>query len=1329
MRIEPGDTVGDSYLVERYLGGGGMGSVYLARDVQLDRQVAIKVLHEDVSLDAEADARFQREAQVMSRVVHPNVVAVYGFGRHLGAWYIAMEFVEGESLEDLLDREDRLSLEQAITITRQVAGGLAEAHVHGIVHRDIKPGNILLRQLASGALLAKVVDFGLARAFEDSGDPSDSVTDRAKILGTPAYMAPEQIQNAPLDGRTDMYALAIVFYQMTTGDLPIYRKTVQGILLAHMVDDPNELLVPGQSRLRSRTLDRVVQQALAKQQEQRFDDIVGFATALERASGLTMGGAAAVACPSCGHMGREGAGFCERCGCAVPLSACPACVAPRYGERYFCASCGTSLLNPSRQAGSEGEGAGRTDRVTAAILVARLQGDLQNPAISDLFASFPPHVEREGGRPLAMLGSECVAAFGLGGMREREMESAIDCALGLHRLFERLRGIHAQATLHIGMSIGLVSTRGLGFAWGTALAMGESLDTARAAAEQAQHGEVLVTNEAWREVRGIYDTSEVASDLVRVKRHREVSHSLRERPAGALNSSFIIRSTELVDLRSLAHRVERTGKLHVAPVLGEGGSGKSRLLGEVMDRLSDTEAQWQIDAARCSAVGLPAAYEPFVEILRARAGGEDAASEDVRNRLAALPGVASSGEGDTEERIESLGRLIGLTAAQTLDLQHARPATAAEQAAAFDAFSGFLKGAAAQGPVLLMIADLQWAKQTTMDLLAHVVRTCDDAPIMLLLPMRAERSEELLQSLGLPLTRTRTIELMPLDAASTRNMVRALLGGVAIPQPLTDRIHGFSQGIPGRVSEAVEALVRRGVFEQKGDRWQLAEVGAVDEALDRGLNEIILSRVGRLPPAERAVLQAAAIAGAYAPRGMINAMLDREVRDDELQPMLKRGFLARVRNAHFAGEAEVSIRQQEIAALLSESVATSYRKQLHARAARWLMDWQGSRPAGFGAMLAHHFMFAGDDRNAAQFLVKTAVDALRAFANRDAYDAFSAAVEVSSEWHKAEPSDELALQTLLEALLGQAEVGVHLGELSTAREAAERAEDLAGDETDASTLRRSRAFIVQGEVATRFGEYPDAVSAFSFAATAADLGPRGRGLAAIATGRKALVLYRSGDVDEAAECARAGLLAYKDAVPTPDVLNGLGRLHTVIGHVASRAGDYAGADASYETGRELHERAGDRIGAAMLALSLGNSAYRSGSLDRAENLYREAAETCARFDYLQGECNARNNLGYVLIDRQDYDAALTELELAEQKMRRSGLRDILPDTLRLIAQCRMERGNADAALKAAREAVRIAEELGADALIKSASDVLQEAEYRAADPGAKTTLIEPPSHG
>lgn len=1335
--LAPGDAIGDAYVVESYLGGGGMGSIFVCRDTTLDRRVAVKLLHGDLGQSDEADKRFQLEAKVMSRVVHPNVVAIYAFGRHEAAWYLAMELVEGEDLDEVLRRDGKLGLEDAISLTRQIASGLAEAHAHGIIHRDIKPANVLLRRLASGALLAKVVDFGIARVF-GAQEQDEDVSQTSQMLGTPAYMPPEQIQNHAVDGRADLYSLAVLCFQMLSGSLPVYRPTAQGVLLAHLIDEPAPLSVPGVGQSTATAMERVIHRALAKKATDRQDDVLVFATDLEEASGLAMrsGGISLVPCPACRHMSRGGGGYCERCGSSVPMVRCPACNARRHGERYFCAECGTSLLGAARRGHAlldGGDEASAAGHVTAAVVVARLTGGagIAGEVLARDFArSCASIVEREGGRPLALLGNECLAVFGLGGMREGEVQAAVDTALALPRLLARLRGDHTDVVVGVGIALGRLATSGLGFAWGTALAGGEAVEAARRAAGLAPPDTVVVTENVRREVHRGFETRNLELGLHQVLRHRDASRALSTWGLRAGRVPLVGNREQLQALMAAATGVRQRNRLHAVAIVGEAGCGKSRVAGTFLGQLQETGEPWQVDVARCSPIGFPAPFEPFVDILRTRTGAHDASDRDaIVERLATLLGSRAGGE-DVRlvNRAAALGRLMGLESDRTLRLEAARPADEVEQAGAFEAYVAYLRRAARTQPLVVVLEDLQWARPQTLELLAHIVRSCDALPLLVVMLLRRERAAEVLEGLALPRARTVTLDLTPLDHAGSAQMLSALAGGAAVPGALAVRVHEFAGGLPGRIEEAFDALVDEGVFKREDDNWRLAATGAVDAALDRSLSEVVLQRIGRLPPAERSLLLALAATGQVAPLDLLSAMLERDVTAAELERVIQAGHVIELQARHFKGQREFILRQRQVTEILVDSLSSSQRRELHRRAARWLMAWAGARPPGFGAMLAHHFLVAGDDLRAAEFLVRVAQDSMLAFATRDAWDTFGAAVEVAKEAGRTATDAAAVQEVLVEALLGQAEVGVSMGEVTVAQAAAAAVTKLVHGQDAGAVVVRTRALLVEGEVYTQAGEWDPAIEVYGRAAAAGGGDARIVGLAAVATGRRAMVLFRSGRREEAGAFARAGLDHYADAVPTADLQRGLGRLHVVLGHLASIDGRFDAALGHFEVARDRSERAGDRVGVNVASLSLGNAAYRSGDLDSAEQTYRRAAEACAAIDYSHGEAVARTNLGNVLLDKREPGAALVELLPAEAAMRHSGSMDTLLETLRLIATCHLATGNLVGALSTAREALELARKLGNDALAAAATDVIAEAEIRAADDGQSTTLVELPEH-
>ncbi len=266
-------VIGDRYQIDRELGRGGMATVYLARDSHTGGEVAVKVLHADLGM-AMGVERFQREIDIASKLSHPHILAIQDFGGIGGTLYFVMPLVTGETLAARMQREGMMPLEDAVRITCQVARALDHAHRHGIVHRDVKPENILFEN--GEAMLA---DFGIARAISDS-DANQRLTKTGLTLGTPVYMSPEQaVAERAIDGRSDIYSLGCVLYEMLVGQPPFVGPTAQAIIARQMMGE-----VPSITVVRGTVPDEIedaVMRALAKQPVDRFSTALEFAEALE----------------------------------------------------------------------------------------------------------------------------------------------------------------------------------------------------------------------------------------------------------------------------------------------------------------------------------------------------------------------------------------------------------------------------------------------------------------------------------------------------------------------------------------------------------------------------------------------------------------------------------------------------------------------------------------------------------------------------------------------------------------------------------------------------------------------------------------------------------------------------------------------------------------------------------------------------------------------------------------------------------------------------------------------------------------------------------------
>ncbi len=258
------------YRIERLLGKGGMGQVFLAHDLALEREVAIKVLPPDVVQDDQVVRRFQQEAKTAAKLDHPNIIPIYRVESEGGLNYFVMKYISGTSLEDLLDKKEPLPVPEIQRILWEAACALGHAHQRGVVHRDVKPANIMFDH--DGRVM--LTDFGISKALQ----AATGLTATGMIIGTPHYMAPEQGKGAPVDGRADQYSLGVVGYRMITAELPFAGDSVHTIIYKHIYEAP-----PLASAKRPGIPDALtvaISRALAKEPDQRFPTMEDFATAV-----------------------------------------------------------------------------------------------------------------------------------------------------------------------------------------------------------------------------------------------------------------------------------------------------------------------------------------------------------------------------------------------------------------------------------------------------------------------------------------------------------------------------------------------------------------------------------------------------------------------------------------------------------------------------------------------------------------------------------------------------------------------------------------------------------------------------------------------------------------------------------------------------------------------------------------------------------------------------------------------------------------------------------------------------------------------------------------
>jgi serine/threonine-protein kinase len=284
-----GATLNQTYVVERLLGEGGMGRVYLARHTRIEqKRVAVKVLHRKFAAISDVQVRFQREAEAAAAVAHPNVISVLDIDvTPHGMPYLVCEYLEGIDLSEHLKKVERLKVEAALSVTRQLCRGIGAAHARGVIHRDLKPSNVfLIGDFAARAperLYLKVLDFGLSRF--DAAQDENPLTKTGLIMGTPSYMAPEQAQGKRVDHRADIYGVGAILYRTLTGRAPFQEDSPQATILAVMNSDPPRprSLVPTIPP----HVELVIERAMAKDPNQRYPDMAAFEQALDAVAAVS----------------------------------------------------------------------------------------------------------------------------------------------------------------------------------------------------------------------------------------------------------------------------------------------------------------------------------------------------------------------------------------------------------------------------------------------------------------------------------------------------------------------------------------------------------------------------------------------------------------------------------------------------------------------------------------------------------------------------------------------------------------------------------------------------------------------------------------------------------------------------------------------------------------------------------------------------------------------------------------------------------------------------------------------------------------------------------
>ncbi len=1204
------------YRIGECLGAGGMGVVYRAWDEVLARDVALKFLPPHLSSEAAAKQRFVREAQAAAALEHPNICTIYEIGESDdGQIFIAMPFYRGETLKERIAR-DALTVDESLDLAIQAARGLGNAHEHGIVHRDIKPGNLVI----APAGVLKIVDFGIAKLASASATGSDV------MRGTVAYMSPEQARGAQLDGRTDIWSLGVVLYEMLVRERPFRGDHDQVVLRAIMHSEP-----PPVSQARpavGRALDGVLARALAKQVEHRFQSAAELAVALEHVRSVGPDRAESIGASS--GVSPDG----ERRQATIVVS-----TVSGYGELV-------DALSPARLDGVMGE-----IRTAAAEVVRRHDGAL-HPAGEE----------------------ELVLLFGIPTTHEDDCIRAVRAALELHRrvrlMSEALeRDVGRTLRLHTGVDVGHVvarpATGGAGY-----LIAG---DAARVSAQLSAHalaGEVWITPECRRLVAPFFETMAREPVVIRERDEPLVplvviqESGLQTRLEAAERASltaFTGRDHELAVLRRcLDAAIGGTGQ--VVSVVGEAGIGKSRLLFEFRHEIDGRNVQ--LLRGRCQSYGSSTAYLPFIEALRGmlRLDDIDDPTGHLDEVLAAIRELGS----ELEEFIPLYLRLLSIPSEDYPVPGHLR----GEQFrhAMQEALAAAFTSSARRRPAVMVLEDWHWADDASNAVLEQLIEIVAEFPLLLTVTYRPDYGVRW-SGVG-PHT---SINLQPLEKSSSLAMLTSLLRAERVPEDLVALLHDRTNGNPFFLEEVCQALVEEGAIEAAQGRVRLT--GAADALkLPDTIQAVIRTRLDRLDRDSREILRLASVVGREFSRSIIDRTLPEVGRlPNALQSLKSAGLIQQLRVVPDAVYRFKHVLTQEVA---YGSLLEHQRKDLHGRVGEAIEEVHRHRIDEHLERLAHHFSRAGAWRKAIAYALRSAerADALRQFA-----EAFQI-LERALGWLARLPEDAEHRHTWIEILLRQERLCETLGLRGRQEQIIDELIAVAEPAGDRAQL--AEAYVRQGDVCTLLRRFDEAESALRRSL-------RLRQELADAVGERntlrslGLLRWHQGRDEEALEFVERALELDQQRGDLEAVLGDLSN----IGLVLKGMGKYDGARRYLEDTARLLETLPDGalcfgagIKRSYILHNLANVHRALGDNDRAQDYLREAKSNTAdsrlpiqRSYHLTAEAHIRLQQGEI-------EESLTLYHEAVELTRRADYAPGLAQSLRFLGELLLGLARPDEAL-------------------------------------------------
>ncbi len=988
-----GKTISHYDILEK-LGEGGMGVVYKAEDNKLKRPVALKFLPRDLTRSKEARERFKLEAQAAAALNNPNIVTIHEIDEYDGHIYIAMEYVEGETLREKMPftiethdtpfeafdenktqkliqhvqdipgpRAQPLSPNEIADIAIQVCQGLKATHKLGIVHRDIKPQNILVNRDG----IVKILDFGVAKLTRGTNATKEMAT-----VGTIHYMSPDQLTAQDIDHRTDIWSLGVVLYEMATTKLPFSKdNSTQAIMYAIVNDNP----VPPTELNEDipRELERIILKCLRKEREERYQSVEELSEDMVNFKRYLGGGAAEL------HEKQK-----------RPVR--------QETERR-------------RVTVISGEISGYNE------MIAELDPEEVAAAMSDCFAKLDTIAGKYEGRLDKITANSFMVFYGVPVAVEKAPIKALNTAIEMRNCISQINrkqklGIPLEA--HLGVNTGMVIAGVMGKDDSEYSIIGDAVNLAGQIKEAAGKQQIYVGPLTYKHTRSEFEYKKLKSVPLKGKNKPEavfellskepVIASRRQRQHRVIDSPIVGRDEELDKLQLyLLKAIDGDGS--IINITGNAGTGKSRLINEFIAK--NESKKIKILVGRALSIGKNLSFHPIIDILKSWAGikDDDTSATSIQKLEKAVNETAPN---SAPEIFPFIATLMGMH----LTGEYAQRIEGIDgegmEKLIYKNFRELILEASARQPIIFIVENLHWADLSTIELLESLFRLAQDHKILFINAFRPN-----FKTTGDRITRTikdRTpdhffeLHLTPLNKKNCETLIKNLLNIKRIPASTLDLVISRSEGNPYFIEEVARSFIDNGIVEIHNGKFKLITDKINSVVVPETINEVIMARIDRLDEEAKSLLKIASVIG----RNFLYIILAEVAHDvetiDEILDYLQEVELIQEREE--SGELEYQFKNTLVQEVVYESILLAKRKKLHIEIANAIELHFSIRLEDFYGTLAYHYSLGEELEKAEDYLIKAGEEALKSAASNEAIAYFQDALRIYLEKSGNEANSE-----------------------------------------------------------------------------------------------------------------------------------------------------------------------------------------------------------------------------------------------------------------------------------------------------------------------------------